>query len=83
MQDERADLRRGVFLTAGLDPCVAIVAFDNLERHKFLVFFDRLVVEPAPDQALDGEQGVFRVGDGLTFGGLADEALTIFRKANH
>ena len=38
---------------------------------------------PAPDQTLDGEQGLFRVGDSLAFGRLADKPLIAIGKGNH
>ena len=36
-----------------------------------------LVVEAAADQALDAEDGVLGVGDGLPLGGLADQRLVL------
>ena len=40
------------------------------------------IVEAAPDQALDGEEGVFGIGDALALGGLADQALAIGGKGD-
>src|SRR6185503_6161742 len=39
----------------------------------------RIVVAPS-DQALDGEDGLFRIGDRLPFGRLADQPLTVVRE---
>ena len=72
-EDHRADLGRGVLLAAGLDARVAVGAGDDL------VGDDRLLLAHlgllAAHEALDGEDGVLRVGDGLALGDGADEAL--------
>ena len=73
LQDHRGDLRRGVLLAAGLDARVAVGAGDDLVRD------DRLLLAHlgllAAHEALDGEDGVLRVGDRLALGDGADEAL--------
>jgi len=40
------------------------------------------IFELAPDQALDGEVGVFRVGDRLALGGLSDQPLTVLGESD-
>ena len=50
------------------------VAVDDLEGHAFFGLLAHFG-EFAADEALGGEDGVLGVGDGLAFGGLADEAL--------
>jgi hypothetical protein len=40
------------------------------------------IVEAAADQALDREDGVFRIGDGLALGRLADETLAVVREGD-
>src|SRR6056297_1210400 len=74
-EDEGGNLRGAVFLAARLNPCVAIAAIDDGERHVLLVLGQIDVVHTATDQALDAEDGVFRVGHGLTLGRLADETF--------
>ena len=73
LQDHRADLRRRVLLAAGLDARVAVGAGDDL------VGDDRLLLAHlgllAAHEALDREDRVLRVGDGLALGDGADEAL--------
>ncbi|EAP78313.1 Glutamate dehydrogenase [Roseovarius nubinhibens ISM] len=76
-QDERTDLARRVFLTAGLDPGVAVAAVDDVERHVLLVLGQIRVVGTAADQTFDAKDGVFRVGDSLAFGRLTNEPLAI------
>ena len=76
-QDEGADLAGRVFLAPRLDPGVAVVAAHDRVRHQPLVLGDHRVVVAAADQALDGVEGVGRVGDRLALGGLADQAFTV------
>ena len=82
-QDERADLARAVFLALHLDPGIAVRTGDDLVRdHSLVLLRDRVVVAPA-DQALDREDGVFRIGDALPLGGLADENFAAIGEGNH
>ena len=83
LQDHGRNLRGRIALAIGLDPCIAIVTLDDLERHQCLVLLDGRVFVTAADQALHGKEGVHRIGDGLTLCGLADKALAIVRKSNH
>ncbi len=83
LQDERADLRGGIFLAAGFDPGVAIVAGNDLVRHKIHVLLHQRIGEATADQALDREECVLGIGHRLAFGRLADEAFTRFGKCNH
>ena len=77
-EDHRADLRRGVLVVAGVDARVAVGAGDDLVRD------DRLLLAHlgllAAHEALDGEDGVLRVRDGLALGDRADEALAGLRE---
>ncbi len=77
LKDHRGYLRGGIAGALGLDPGVAIIALDDLVGNETLVLLDELVVVAAADEALDGEQGVFRVGDGLALCRLAGQALAI------
>ncbi len=76
-EDEGADLAGGILLALGLDPGVAVAAVDDVERQVLLVLGQIRVVEAAPDQALDAEDGVVGVGDCLALGGLPDQSLVI------
>jgi hypothetical protein len=71
-------LRRRQLLVAHADPGVAVVGLDDRVRHQADVLLDFFFVELAADQALDGEQGVLRVGDCLAFGRRADEDFAVF-----
>ena len=75
LQDEGGDLRGRILLAVGLDPGVAVRAFDDLVGDELLVLLDHRVVVAAADQALDGEERVLGIGDGLALGRQADELL--------
>ena len=83
LQDEGGDLRGRVFLAVGLHPGVTIVAAHDLVGHQRLVLLDDGIVEAAADQALDGEDGVLRVGHGLALGRLADQDLAVLAERDH
>ena len=77
LQNEGGDLRRRIGLAVGLDPGVAVGRLADLVGDELLVLLDhRIVVAPA-DQALDREDGLFRIGDRLALGRLADETLAV------
>ncbi len=80
LEDERADLRGGVFLAAGLGPSVAVVGLDDLERRMLRGLLHLGVLEAAADEALDGVERGLGIGDGLALGGLAHEALAVFQE---
>ncbi len=73
LQDHRGDLGRGELLAVGFHARVAVGAGDDL------VGDDRLLLAHlgllAAHEALDREDRVLRVGDGLALGNRADEAL--------
>ena len=71
------DLRRRIALAVRLDPGVAVAGLDDLVGDELLVLLHHRVVVAAPDQALDREEGVFRIGDRLALGRLADETLAV------
>jgi hypothetical protein len=75
LEDLGADLRRRHPLAAALDPGVAVVGADDPVGHHAHVLLDHRVVEPAPDQALDGEERVLGVGDGLPLRRHTDQDL--------
>ena len=80
LEDHRADLRRAVLLAAGVDARVAVGAADDLVRD------DRLLLAHlgllAAHEALDREDGVLRIGDGLALGDGADEAVAVLREGD-
>ncbi|EAQ03925.1 putative NAD-specific glutamate dehydrogenase encoded in antisensegene pair with dnaKJ [Pseudooceanicola batsensis HTCC2597] len=76
-EDEGGNLRGGVFLALGFHPRVAIAAIDHGERQVLLVLRQVAVVEPTADQALDAEDRVGGVRDGLPLGRLTDEPLFV------
>ena len=74
----RAEISGGaIFLPLHFDPGVAVVGLDDLVRHHVDVLLHDVVLELAADQALDREQGVVRIGDGLALGGLADQHFVV------
>ena len=68
LQDEGGNLRGGILLAVGLDPGVAVAGFDDLVGDELLVLLDHRVFVAAADQALDGEERVLGIGDGLSLG---------------
>src|SRR5207237_10308274 len=77
-QDHRADLRRRVLLAAGLDPYVAVRAFDDLVGDDLHLLRD--LAELAAHEALDREDRVLRVRDLLALRGRAYEPLAVVRE---
>jgi hypothetical protein len=74
--------RRQLLALAALHPRIAVVGFDDLVGHHADVLLGHRIFELAPDQALDGEVGVFRVRDRLALGGLSDQPLTVLGEGN-
>src|SRR5262249_20378899 len=62
-----------VILAVRLDARVAVGGTHHFVGHHLHLFAD--FVELAAHESLDREDGVLRVGDGLTLGNLADETL--------
>jgi hypothetical protein len=82
VQDEGGDFAGRKFLAfTALGPGIAIVGLDDLVGHHAHVLLGHGIVEAAPDQALDGEEGIFGIGDALALGGLADQAFAVGAKA--
>ena len=77
LQDEGGDLRGRIGLAVRLDPGVAVAGLDDLVGDELLVLLDHRVVVAPADQALDREDGLFRIGDRLALGRLADEPLAV------
>ena len=71
---------RGFFLAAHFHPSVAIVRLHDGKGHEVAVFAHFRVAELAPNQAFDGVDGVFGVGDGLALGRCADEHFAVVLK---
>ncbi len=82
-QDPRRDLRRGHLLAVDLHPGIAVVRRDDLEGGDVGVALDDAVLILAPDQALDGKQGVLGIGNRLALGGLAHQDLAVVAKRHH
>jgi hypothetical protein len=58
-------LLRGVLVASGLDPGVAVAGAGDLVRQVLGVLLGSFVIEASTDEALGGENGVFRIGDSL------------------
>ena len=73
----RGDLRRRQLVAVGLHPGVAVLRLHDVVGHHGEVALHHAVAELASDQALDGEQRVGGIGDGLALGALADQCLAV------
>ena len=73
----RGDLRRRHLLAAHIHPGIAVVGAHDGIRHHADVFLHHVILELAADEALDGVEGVARVGDRLTLGGLAHRHFVV------
>ncbi len=76
LQHHRGDFRRRIFLPAGLNPHVAVIRGDDGIRNALLLA-GHLGKLP-PDEALDRENGVLGIGNGLALGHLPYQPLTFF-----
>ncbi|EAU48101.1 putative NAD-specific glutamate dehydrogenase encoded in antisense gene pair with dnaKJ [Salipiger bermudensis HTCC2601] len=76
-EDEGGNLRRRILFALGFHPRVAIAAVNDLVGHDALILGHLGVGGATADQALDGKDGGFGVGDGLALCGLADEAFIV------
>jgi hypothetical protein len=83
LEDEGRDLRRAVLLAAYLDPGVAVARRGRSCREDLHRLLHQRVVEATPDQALDGEDGVLRVGDRLALRDLPDQPLAALGEGDH
>src|SRR5262249_17066162 len=61
-------------------PGVAVGGAHDLVGDELLVLLDHRVVVAAADQALDREERLFRIGDRLALGRLADQPLAVVRE---
>ena len=77
LKNEGGDLRGRIGLAVRLDPGVAVRGPGDLVGDELLVLLDHRVVVAPADQALDREDGLFRIGDRLALGRLADETLAV------
>ena len=77
LQDARGNFRRRHLLAAGFDPGVAVLRLDDFVGHQVDVALHHLFVKSAPDQALDREDGVGRIGDRLALGGLPHQHFVV------
>ena len=80
LKNHRGDLGRRIELSLDLDTGVAVGGARHLVRHH-LHLFAHFVVLPT-HEALDGEDGVFRIGDGLALCNLADQPLAVLGESN-
>jgi len=83
LQNPRLDLRGRHLLAIRLDPGIVVVRLDDLVRHHVDVALHHVFVIAPADQALDGEQGVLGVGDGLALGGLPHQDLAVAAEGHH
>ncbi len=81
LEDHRRDLGRGVALALDLDRGEIVGPRDDLVGHALDLLGH--FVHAAAHEALDGEHGILRVGDGLALRHLTDQPLTILGKCHH
>ena len=79
LQDHCGDFLGRVVLTVDVDDGAAVLACLHLVADLRLLCLG--FGEGAADEALDGGDGVLRVGDGLVLSGLADHALAVLAEA--
>ncbi len=82
-EGEGRNLLRRVVLAVGLDPGVAVRALRDFEGNHVLVLGHNRIAKGAADQALDGEEGVGRIGDSLTLCGLTHQNFTTVLDGDH
>ena len=80
LENHRRDLGRRVSLALDLDGGHVVLARHDLVRNALRLVLD--LAHPAAHEALDREDGVLRVGDGLALGDLADEPLAVLGEAD-
>ncbi len=62
-----------------VDTHIAVVGPFDFKRQNFDVVLHFGGFEFTTDQTLDAENRIFRIGNGLSFGDLADQSLAAFR----
>ena len=67
------NLRRRQLFALCFHPCIAVVGFDNFERHRFDVALNFFVFKFVADQTFGGVNSIFSVGYRLAFCRRADE----------
>ena len=82
-QDSGRDLGGRHLFTLHLYPRIAVVSPHYVVGHHLDVALHHVVGELPPDKALDGEQGIVRVGDGLAFCGLSRQYLVVFGESDN
>ena len=82
LQHACRDLGRRHALALSLDPGIAVVRLDDVVGHQVDIALHHVFLEAASDQALDGEQRILRIGDGLALGGLANQHLVVTGEAH-
>ncbi len=80
LQDHRRDLRGRIQLALDRNAGVSVLGLDDLEGDHLLLFADLGVL--ATHEALDGEDGVLRVGDRLALGHLTHEPLALLAEGH-
>ncbi|MBA7641114.1 hypothetical protein ES703_48787 [subsurface metagenome] len=81
LENHSADLRGRIFFIAYLHQDLSLRALRNLKGH-LPDFLADLFVQPA-HEPLDGIDRVLRIGHGLPFRRLADQAVTILGESHH
>ena len=81
LENHCRDFLGGVILALDVNDRTAVLA--GLDLVAYLGLLSLRLVEGAADEALDGRNRVFRVGDCLVLRSLADDALAVLAEALH
>ena len=79
----KAEICEGEYcLPSAVTQASPLAASNDLVRDEAHVLLGHGVFERPADEALDREEGPLGIGDGLAFGGLADEPLAVVRESD-
>lgn len=76
-EHEGPDLGGRVFLASDTDPSVTVLSPHDLVGKVFQLLLEGLICELSSYQTFSALDGVFRVGQGLAFGGFSYESLSV------
>ena len=76
-------MRWWVSLTHNFNPSITRAVLDDFVWHVLSIVLDGFIVESSTDQSLSGENGIFRIGDGLSFSSWTDQSFSFFGEGNN
>lgn len=63
--------------SSGFDPGVSVGIVDNFIGEGFKIVLDNFIFVLSSDKSFGGIDGVSGVGDGLSFGGVSDDSVSV------